>query len=189
MWHKNDMEERKCNKCLEIKPIEKFKRTGKASVYRRHTCRSCLERHFRKKYGAQINGRRSRNRTANPVQAIYTDSRLSDRKKGRRNDLTREAIAALISSGCRYCGETAIRMTLDRVDNTKGHTLDNVVPACIRCNAIRGSMPYEAWQHLVAAVREARELGLFGSWLGPRFPIARVVEQEDTTGFPGGSGR
>lgn len=28
---------------------------------------------------------------------------------------------------------------LDRIDNTKGHTLDNVVPCCWSCNNLRGS--------------------------------------------------
>jgi hypothetical protein len=57
-------------------------------------------------------------------------------------------------------------MTLDRIDNDKGHTEDNVVPACIRCNYTRRSMPYEAWLVVAKGMREARERGLFGEWTG-----------------------
>jgi len=57
-------------------------------------------------------------------------------------------------------------MTLDRIDNDKGHTQDNVVPACIRCNYARRSMPYEAWLVVAKGMREAREQGLFGDWTG-----------------------
>lgn len=55
-------------------------------------------------------------------------------------------------------------MTLDRIDNTRAHLKDNVVPSCIRCNYIRGSMPYEAWMNIVPSIRQTKELGLFGTW-------------------------
>lgn len=55
-------------------------------------------------------------------------------------------------------------MTVDRIDNNLAHTKSNVKPACVRCNHIRGSMPYQAWIYLVPIVRQAYELGLFGDW-------------------------
>lgn len=97
---------------------------------------------------------------------IWRDSRRSDRKHGRLNNLTKQFIADLISSGCIYCGETKLRMTLDRVDNNLGHLQDNVVPCCIRCNYIRRDMPHEAWLFLRAGLREARERAAFGNWTG-----------------------
>lgn len=57
-------------------------------------------------------------------------------------------------------------MSLDRIDNSKGHIQANVVPACIRCNYLRGSMPHEAWLNLVPTIRETRIKGLFGTWTG-----------------------
>jgi len=57
-------------------------------------------------------------------------------------------------------------MTLDRIDDAKGHTADNVVPACIRCNYARRDMPYKAWLVVAKAMRKARALGLFGNWTG-----------------------
>lgn len=98
--------------------------------------------------------------------AILQDSKESDRRKDRANDLTIEFIRALIEPGCSYCGETSLRMTLDRIDNELGHVQANVVAACIRCNYARGNMPYEAWLCLVPGLREARSKGLFGAWEG-----------------------
>lgn len=95
-----------------------------------------------------------------------TDSRSSDKKKGLKNNLTKEFIDETISNGCIYCGNTTLRMTLDRIDNTIGHIMDNVVPACIRCNYIRGSMPYDAWLSLKDGLIQAEQLGLFGNWTG-----------------------
>jgi hypothetical protein len=100
------------------------------------------------------------------VTTIKVDARSSDRKSGLENDLTKEFIAAEIAKGCAYCGESTVRMTLDRIDNTKGHTQDNVVPACIRCNYTRKDMPYEAWLIVAKGMQEARERNLFGGWTG-----------------------
>ena len=97
---------------------------------------------------------------------ILREARRSDRLRGRVCDLTKAEIESLIAGGCSYCGETEMRMTLDRVDNSKGHTLDNVVPACIRCNYSRRDMPYEAWLCLADGMRRARELNLFKGWTG-----------------------
>ncbi len=99
-------------------------------------------------------------------QTVLADCKESDRKRGRSNDLTIESVRSLLSQACAYCGETYLRMTLDRVDNSGGHTQDNVNPSCLRCNYLRGSMPYEAWLLLLPGIKEARTKGLFGSWTG-----------------------
>lgn len=104
--------------------------------------------------------------TSDIATAILYDSRKIDKVFGRNNNLTKEIIQSLISQGCHYCGETTIRMTLDRKRNEEGHTTDNVVPACIRCNNIRRDMPYEAWLCLVDGLRTATRSGLFGTWIG-----------------------
>lgn len=96
---------------------------------------------------------------------ILYDSRRNDKKRGYANDLSIPTIIKLLSLGeCTYCGDTKTKLTLDRVDNTKGHTVDNVNVACARCNIMRGNMPYDAWTHLVPSVRSAFETGLFGDW-------------------------
>lgn len=105
-------------------------------------------------------------RRTNIAYAIRSDSRESDRKNGRKNDLTIEFIRSLIADPCAYCGETSLRMTLDRKDNSLGHEQSNVIQACERCNYSRRNMPFEAWMVVADAMRKARELGLFGDWTG-----------------------
>jgi hypothetical protein len=99
---------------------------------------------------------------------ILVDSRAWDKKRGLENDLTVEWIASRIIHGCTYCGEMQIRMTLDRVDNDVGHTMANCVAACVRCNYVRRTMPYEAWLVVAEGMRAARCRGLFGTWAGIR---------------------
>ncbi|MGH9940884.1 MAG: hypothetical protein ACRD9R_00815 [Pyrinomonadaceae bacterium] len=97
---------------------------------------------------------------------ILWEARRADKRRGSVCNLTREQAESLIAYGCQYCGETNLRMTLDRIDNNKGHSFDNVVPAYIRCNYARRNMPYEAWLCLADGMKRARELGLFKDWTG-----------------------
>lgn len=97
---------------------------------------------------------------------IVRDSKRADKKRKMDHDLTVDFVREAIKNGCSYCGDQSIMMTMDRIDNTIGHTVENCVPACIRCNLVRGSMPHPAWSHVSSAIRSARELGLFGEWTG-----------------------
>jgi hypothetical protein len=121
-------------------------------------------KHRHKKYQQKVKLMRKNN--IDVARWIMTDSRKADQKHGHVFDLTKDWVADKISQGCEYCGETSLRMTLDRVDNNRGHTKDNVVPACIRCNYIRRDMPYDAWLKVAPGMRQARLAGAFGDWTG-----------------------
>src|ERR1041385_3112550 len=113
--------------------------------------------------------REDRKQFRNIEAYMCKDYKYKDKKAGFAGfDLTKEIIKELIKDGCDYCGEspTKIRMTLDRIDNTKGHISSNVIPACYRCNVMRGTMPYKAWLELVPTIRSVREKGLFDDWNG-----------------------
>jgi hypothetical protein len=125
-----------------------------------------MRRNYRRRNLKADADRSASYRQKNPDLAILIDSRRSDKRAGRENSLTRDFIAEQISKGCDYCGETELRMTLDRIDNAKGHTQSNVVPCCIRCNYTRRAMPYEAWLVVAKGMREARGLNLFNGWTG-----------------------
>lgn len=168
-----------CNKCgkgIEEVPFGSRKMNGVR--YYRVSCKKCSneERSRRdSKESVKIRGDRYKINSSTQRKAlhnvdkwIYEDSRGSDRKKGLRDqfDLTREFIREIIADGCRYCGESDIRIGLDRIDNARGHSKDNVIPCCMRCNYIRRHMPFEAWMKIVPAIRNARECGAFGDWVG-----------------------
>ena len=166
------MNTKMCNVCKNTKPTSEFYTNGK---YLRYQCKQCeksavLARR-NTEYGRSLWNkwrrtweRKSRANVRHRARWILEDSRRADRKRRRKNDLTKQFIEASIQEGCRYCGESHLKMTLDRIDNSKGHTKRNVVASCIRCNIIRRDMPYEAWQFLVPRMREARKRGLFQGW-------------------------
>lgn len=63
-----------------------------------------------------------------------------DTKKGLPNNLTVDYIYNnIIFKACHYCGEKEDKIGCDRVDNSKSHNCDNVVPCCYLCNATRSN--------------------------------------------------
>lgn len=69
--------------------------------------------------------------------------------------LTREQVYPLIQQDCTYCGVSPIKRNgLDRVDNEKGYTLDNIVPCCEDCN--RAKLTRTAEEFLSWAERVVR---------------------------------
>jgi hypothetical protein len=175
----NDKSVKYCPSCKETKPHSDYHwRTVSGRRHPKAHCKTCenLKRrrrlympHDDPRYIQGIKFRNNRYKIdrhhgTDIARFILADSRKSDRIKNRNNDLDIPFIDSLICSPCTYCLGNEIRMTLDRVDNEKGHTRDNVQTACIRCNYLRRDMPYEAWLHLVPSIREAFSLGLFGTW-------------------------
>ena len=159
------MEQRTCRDCHEPKPLTSFAQAGNDPRYRRRVCNSCRQRKDYAKNREKRNQHLRQRRIDNPVRTLLRDSLRSDRKRGIENDLTVEFIANEVAKTCSYCGGSNL-VGLDRIDNDKGHTQANVVPACIRCNYTRKDMPHAAWLVVAKGMREAREAGLFGDWTG-----------------------
>jgi len=132
---------------------------------RRHRCDKCSKRGGYRLSKEESKERASERLRTHRHSSICRDSRKSDKRHGRAgNDLDLEFVRDLIQKDCHYCGTRLGKMTLDRVDNDKAHTKDNVVPCCVRCNSIRNDMPYAAWMELVPTIRELTEKGVFGDW-------------------------
>lgn len=83
---------------------------------------------------------------------LYNNYKSDDRIKGREgNNLTTQWILEnIIKSSCVYCGESDFtKLGCDRIDNTKAHTMENVVCSCWDCNNTR--------QKLCKSVEEFKE--------------------------------
>jgi hypothetical protein len=82
-----------------------------------------------------------------------------DKAKGQTSEVTQMfLLEQIFPSRCVYCG-TVDRLGCDRIDNAKGHTLDNIVPACGDCNVMRGDrFTFSEMQVIGAAVAQVRAL-------------------------------
>lgn len=157
-----------CKRCRSQKNESDFGYRNNEQLYRQ--CQKCrIKTNLKDSHYRPVVRAKDRYQRLNNIRVehyIYQESRKSDKKRGMENNLTKEYILSSIAEGCCYCGETELRMTMDRIDNTIGHLMANCVPACIRCNYARGNMPYKAWLILCPGIRQARECGAFGSWTG-----------------------
>lgn len=76
-----------------------------------------------------------------------------DRAKGRECSIQLVDIVGARNSLCVFCGRPASGM--DRKNNEQGHTADNCVPACLRCNWMRGRyISYEVMLKVGALLKE-----------------------------------
>ena len=65
-------------------------------------------------------------------------------------------IENIIKQPCIYCGDTH-RVGCDRIDNDKGHAMDNVVPCCYDCNCARNNnFSYEEMLILGKTIKEIK---------------------------------
>lgn len=73
------------------------------------------------------------------ISKMLSAYRLKDKKHGYIFDLPRDHFEKnILSQPCTYCGSTE-NVGCDRKDNKKGHTIENVIPACYTCNAVRNN--------------------------------------------------
>lgn len=86
-------------------------------------------------------------RAVNLLNAYNQADRKANRGQG---DLTVQWIVDnIFSKTCHYCGESDWRkIGCDRIDNSKPHTEDNVVPCCSECNIKRNTMEYNKFIEL-----------------------------------------
>ncbi len=88
-----------------------------------------------KRYGVRNNHR---------PEVRYKNAKLSAKRRSISFDLTCEQYVKLIGPECFYCngffGRVTTGVGLDRMDNSKGYTIDNCVSCCKSCNGIKNSI-------------------------------------------------
>lgn len=130
-----------CKVCKKIMPTESFSKAGK----RNRICRVCSQEKL-KVWKGEGGGEKNR------ASRIYQRSRSRARKNGIESRLTlsefKDWFERETNEGvCFYCQHpldlanpnSLQGITLDRMDNTKGYEVGNMVLACRRCNVIKGS--------------------------------------------------
>src|SRR3989304_2015876 len=86
---------------------------------------------------------------------FYRGTQQNAKKRGYEWKLTKEEVKILTKKNCYYCWIESNQIIchnnngaylyngLDRIDNTKGYTMDNVVPCCGTCNFAKREMSLE----------------------------------------------
>lgn len=176
-----------CNRCETELPAtpEIFLRDASRYLGLAYECRTC---HSARKIGRDrrterwVNHTPDQRRKAKDRQYRYnrTDKgravflasayKRIDAKKGYANDITSDYLLSFVfEAPCTYCGTVDDPIGCDRIDNSKGHTIANTVPACVTCNFARGDrLTHEEMLrvgHLISEIRADR--------------LSKITENED----------
>lgn len=117
---------------------------------------SCKECEPKKRNLSDREKRKEYNKTDIGIYSRYkSDSRRRSRAK--RNisfDLTFDVFSNLIKENCYYC-DTPNSRGIDRVDSDRGYFLENSVPCCRICNAMKSNLSEEFFiQHLLKIIKK-----------------------------------
>lgn len=184
-----------CNRCGVSKEVGNFELIKDKKNARRRVCYSCRFQGERKtpSYLARQDAKSerlksSRQDSANRAKFIRQDMGRYDRRHGHiTNPISVDWIEEQICKPCSYCERCLDKseMTLDRIDNSRGHTQDNLTPACSMCNYFRRDMPHEAWLLLAPAMKLVTNTNLLDGWnAGGRLRRTKISTHESIINQP-----
>lgn len=127
------------------------KSKGLCEVHRQYEWRSSNPKKYKDQQLRRITRHNSR----------YSLGKSVAKKRGLSWTLTLEEFSLLLNMPCTYCndafGKTRTGTALDRIDNTKGYDLSNVLPCCVTCNRTRGDrFTVEETKAMIEAVLSLR---------------------------------
>lgn len=135
--------ERRKEICANYIAKHKEERSESVTKYN-YTHKDEINTKSRERYNNHIEEERERSKNYRKTKigrasSLCSSYKAADRLKGRENNVTKEWIVDnIFTSKCSYCGDTDwTHLGCDRVDNSIGHTIDNVVCSCERCNLDR----------------------------------------------------
>jgi hypothetical protein len=114
--------------------------------------------------------------TASNSNAIYIDYKKKAEQRDIDFNISIEEFRSLIFKDCSYCGMSPSNKKwngsrssclmyngLDRVDNSKGYSIDNCVPACYICNQAKHRMTLEYFKSWIERIKLA-QTNKIGIW-------------------------
>lgn len=158
---------RTCKTCGSIKALGFFPKD-------RFVCQSCKYRKEKAKWSndsVKINSKKEYmseyykiNNHVNKIRSYRTQ----DKKHGRETISVTEGRKLLENGICYYCSNDNLReLGFDRIDNNKGHSIDNILVCCEKCNNILGDLPQQAKEIMKQSLAQIHKEGVLKSWTIP----------------------
>ncbi len=131
-----------CRICKLDKPVSEFNLRKDNKTGHRTECKECQSSNLRNHYNNNRISKLEKQRlyqNKNHHIKKYRDYLKNDLKKFNTElNFSKIELKERLKSECFYCGEIDKNRGLDRIDNTKGHTIENTVVCCELCNMTRG---------------------------------------------------
>jgi hypothetical protein len=112
-----------------------------------------------------------------------------DKKRNLKTDITSDwVIENILSKECSYCG-TKEGIGCDRKKNHEGHTKENCIPCCFRCNTIRGNFfdveeMKKIGEFLKTEIYKKREGFVSIDWTNKQSRISKFFTVHEATFLP-----
>ncbi len=139
-----------CKECKKEKDRSKFYKDSNRKSGIITVCKECHLK-YSKEYKKCIVGR-------------YKDYRLNAKKKDLVFLVSIEEFDILTSKKCYYCGGSSgsykdrTYTGLDRVDNSQGYEVSNLVPCCKKCNYMKKDLSIEVFLYHIRQVYYYQEI-------------------------------
>ena len=101
------------------------------------------------------------------MRRVIAQYKINAKKRKLEWNLTEKQVAKITKMNCYFCGATPNNVVnqktsngeyiyngLDRIDNIKGYTIDNVVPCCKRCNMAKNDQTLQEFKDWIKKVSE-----------------------------------
>ena len=125
----------------------------------------CLGRETAKaNFAKMVKNRRLKSGLAS-MRTVIRTYKINAKNRGLEYKLTEKQFAKITKQNCYYCGakpnniskhpenfEDYIYNGLDRIDNDKGYTIDNVVPCCHQCNSAKRKLTLQEFKNWIKKV-------------------------------------
>jgi hypothetical protein len=148
------IESKRCCDCEEIKGLGFFNKNTRSWDGIHAVCRKCASVSNKKRTNSKVK--------KDPLGYIYNFAKKSSKYRGITFDLTREQLEAILDEQkgkCFYTGMDMsfeifrgnyLRMSIDRLDSSKGYTKENVVLTTYRVNIMKGDMSLAEFKDIVS---------------------------------------
>jgi len=89
------------------------------------------------------NSHKKKRKKLTDIDKRYKVYKYSAKSRGRDFELSIEQFEGYWQQPCYYCGDKIETIGLDRINNDKGYSIDNIVPCCYICNIMKRTMSKE----------------------------------------------
>ena len=128
------MIDKECSKCNELKFLTEFGKHKGNKDGLTYYCKECISNR-NLKFNKSIAGQ-------------WRYRKYDAARKEREFQITQDQYQEIVTNpkGCYLCGDTAVQLGVDRIDNSKGYTVDNIAPCCSPCNTSKGTKTLQEWK-------------------------------------------
>lgn len=136
---------KKCSYCKKSKELIQYSKDNYTITGIHYTCKEC-DSSLNKQYLRSIKGK-------------YSYSKRKAAKRKLSWIITLEQYEYLLKQPCYYCKTIILNdygCGLDRIDNSKGYLINNVLPCCKECNRIRHT--YLTVREMLAVAKLLKEM-------------------------------